>query len=119
MVTYPGFPAKPPRPTHPISYKVRSAPGMGLGLYATRNIKSKELIIVERPLVLVAVELRGPSTPDPSLTPEQCNHIMLAEKEQQVRILLDRMLPEDLADFMALANSHLYDGSGPIMGVIR
>lgn len=119
IVTYPGFPSKLPRPTDPIPYEVRSAPGMGLGLYGTRNIRSGELIIAERPLVLVSAQLKASRRSNFSLTLEQCMQIALAEKEQEVRILVDRMLPEDQAEFMALANSHLYDGSGPIMGIIR
>lgn len=93
---------------------------MGLGLYATRNIRSGELIIAERPLVLVVAQLKVSNRSNPSFTLEQCLQIALAEKEQELRLLIDRMLPEDQAEFMALANSHLYDGSGPsIMGIIR
>lgn len=121
MITYPGFPTSLPRPTNPIPYEVRAAPGMGLGLYATRNIRSGELVIAERPLLLVSpmmgLEGRGHIPATASL--EEYKQVLLAEKEQVLRFLFDRMLPEDQTAFMALANDHLHDGSGPIMGVIR
>lgn len=94
---------------------------MGLGLYATRNIMSGELIIAERPLVLVSpmMGLDGRGYNPETTTLEQYKQVLLAEKEQEVRIMFERMLPEDQATFMALANDHLHDGSGPIMGIIR
>lgn len=36
-----------------------------------------------------------------------------------MQLSIDRMLPETRAAYMSLANSHLEDGSGPLVGISR
>lgn len=54
-----------------------------------------------------------------TMTLEQLKQDLLTEWEREVRGASDRMLPQDKAAFMALSNSHLHDGTGPILGILR
>lgn len=46
------FPQRVPKPTGSPAYTIRQTPDMGLGLFATRNIKVGELILAERPMLV-------------------------------------------------------------------
>lgn len=117
---YPGFPRTLPRPKLPIPYVVKKAPKMGLGLYAARDIKAGELIIAERPLVLAPILMRSSRYAfNPATMTEHQKQLLLAEKEQELGLVFGRLTPENQVAFKALANCHLHDGSGPLMGVIR
>jgi hypothetical protein len=52
IIAAPGFPNPPERPTR-INFEVRNAQRYGLGLFATADIEPGELILSERPLILV------------------------------------------------------------------
>ncbi|KAJ7772743.1 hypothetical protein DFH07DRAFT_768028 [Mycena maculata] len=92
-------------------------PGMGMGLFATRALKTGDLILSDRPLYVGARGV-GVAYP-PSLTWEQYQQLALNELEKCVKVSVMRMRPEAKEAFMALKNSHKEDGSGPIVGIIR
>ncbi|KAJ7503020.1 hypothetical protein B0H11DRAFT_2223113 [Mycena galericulata] len=90
---------------------------LGEGLFSTRALKAGDLILSERPLLVTA---RGVPVPcPPGFTFEQYTQHSLNEMEKHVAFCVQRMSPENRAAFMALKNSHMEDGSGPVMGRVR
>ncbi|KAJ7243715.1 hypothetical protein C8J57DRAFT_60118 [Mycena rebaudengoi] len=116
VMNLPGFP-QPVKHPKQRTFRMKLTPGKGSGLFSTRALKMGDLILSERPLFVGA---RGiPSNQPASFTPEQIIQLALDEMEKMYKIAVDRMNPEDRAAFMALANSHKEDGSGPIVGIVR
>ena len=121
-----GFPAEPKVPKTPAFY-IAPSPGKGLGMFAARRIEVGELICDERPLLVTPLDLGyitiGVAGQLPSGTPLPMIHqVVLAEAEKSMRRVIEdrsRMTEENMRALLALDNSHLHDGSGPIMGVIR
>ena len=124
VINTPGFPQPVPKPKasddiQP-AYVIKPVPDMGLGVFATRDIKMDELIFAERPLLVVPRGSFGVSKQvlDQYDAKTQMA-IAMMEWEKTIKISVDRMEPEDRKAFMELANSHKEDGSGPILGIIR
>ncbi|KAL0959204.1 hypothetical protein HGRIS_014483 [Hohenbuehelia grisea] len=115
----PGFPQPPPQPKGPKAYRVTEIPGKGLGVVATRDLKANELVMSERALLIAPaaprIALRLPDT----FTHEQIRQAGLHEREKMMEPLLYRMDEEYKKQYMALHNSHLEDGSGPLIGIVR
>jgi hypothetical protein len=119
ILATPGFPARLLRPSAP-KYRLVPIPDKGQGLVSTANIHASDLILSERPLTLTPAStglskfrfLRELSAKEKYLA-------ALYEWEHSLKILFDRLHPDYQAAFMALANSHQHDGSGPISGIIR
>ncbi|KAJ7641066.1 SET domain-containing protein [Roridomyces roridus] len=84
--------------------RVGEAPGKGLGVFASRVIEAGELIFSERPLLVAAQWL-------PTSSLDQFEDILAVGVKQ--------IGDEDKAAYMALMNSHLEDGSGPLTGIFR
>jgi hypothetical protein len=102
---------------------IKDAPeGAGLGMFAERDIKFGELVLAERPLLMVPAVAgyipRGGAEVD-EYTFEQYMSIMRHEQEIGLEVALGRMSPRNLAAYKALANAHMEDGSGPLLGVLR
>ena len=129
ILNTPGFPQEPPQPETP-AHRVGNAPeeygsGTGLALYATREIKQGELIFSERPL-FVGNSGIIPTTPITELissgkldTPERFEEIKYHEAEVVRAAAVERMTEANKKAFMALANSHKNDRSGPATGIVR
>ncbi|KAK0433423.1 hypothetical protein EV421DRAFT_1997324 [Armillaria borealis] len=115
-----GFP-RPLKATRDQVYRISSSPGKGLGMFATRKIKMGDLIVDERPLMVVSLSPAGlPGVPmKEGLTPEEKYQYLLNHSENVMRSVFGRMSEESKNVFMDLRNSHLHDGSGPILGVVR
>ena len=116
----PGYPAELIHPES-ICCRVRPSP-YGLGLFATRHLSLGELIFTERPLTITPTYLRTPELEHhvQGLAPDMRGQAILDEWERRfLRPLVSRLRLEDKEAFMDLANCHLADGSGPILGVIR
>jgi hypothetical protein len=88
-----------------------------MGLFSTRALKMGDLILSERPLLVAARGVYTTSPPD--FTPEMLIQHRLNDLEKYYSVSVQRMRPENRAAFMALANSHKEDGSGPIVGITR
>ncbi|KAJ6491766.1 hypothetical protein C8R47DRAFT_1121710 [Mycena vitilis] len=88
-----------------------------MGLFATRALHAGELILSERPLLISPASFELPIPPNFNLA--QYTQLLLMESEKSVAISVDRMSPESKAAFMALGNSHMEDGSGPCLGIVR
>ncbi|KAJ3515324.1 hypothetical protein NLJ89_g1835 [Agrocybe chaxingu] len=119
VVGLPGYPRPIPKPTHPNMCVVRSTPDKGLGVFATRDIKVGELIFSERPLLVVPTGIRAMSPIPKHYSQEKKLQIAMFQQEKSVEPAVDRMDEAQKKAFMALANSHKEDGSGPLYGIIR
>ncbi|KAF7357582.1 SET domain-containing protein [Mycena sanguinolenta] len=110
VMNTPGFPQPLVHPAQP-SFRLADAPGMGMGLFSTRDLKMGDLILCERPLL---ISPRGvPTDPNPNFTDEMFVQYSMNMYEKCAAMAVDRMRPKDKAAFMALANCHTEDGSGP------
>ena len=124
VINSPGYPKPVPKPkassgTQP-AYVVKPISGMGLGVFATRDIKMDELIFAERPLLVTPRSNVGVSLQDVQHYDEKTQiAIAMMEWEKTLELAVGRMEPKNRKDFMDLANSHKDDGSGPILGIIR
>ena len=124
VLNAPGYPQPVPKPKasngiQP-AYIVKSFPGMGLGVFATRDIKMDELIFAERPLLVSPRSSIGVNIPNVEQYDFKTQMaILMMEWEKTLEVAVGRMVPENRKAFMELANSHKEDGSGPILGIIR
>ncbi|KAF8208500.1 hypothetical protein K438DRAFT_1573631 [Mycena galopus ATCC 62051] len=116
VLNTPGFPQPLIHPATP-AVRLDTIPGKGVGAFSTRALKMGDLILCERPLLLAA---RGVHTNHmPGYTQEMLMQHTLNQFEKCIALAVNRMRPADKAAFMALANSHTEDGSGPCVGVTR
>ena len=126
IVNGPGYLKPVPKPPLPRpSYVVKSSPGKGVGVFATRDIKAGELVLSERPLLVTPKSTMGLAMQLNDVMNEQ-NYdletrkaILAMEWEKYLTVAVDRMLPEDKEEFMKLANCHQHDDDGPISGIVR
>ncbi|KAJ7653818.1 hypothetical protein B0H17DRAFT_957150 [Mycena rosella] len=111
-----GFPQPMVHPSTP-AFRMAATPDKGTALFSTRKLKAGDHILTERPLFVGA---RGaPTQYHANLTREQNTQHALNTLEQHFEVSFKRMSTESKAAFMALANSHKEDGSGPLVGVVR
>lgn len=121
ILNTPGF----PRPVEKIAggkvnHRVGPSPFGGLGVFATRIVRYGDLIVAERPLL---ISPRGfemvAGSGSKGLTQAEMIQVAMHEWEEHLDIAVKRMTDENREAFMALANSHTEDGSGPIQGIVR
>ncbi|KAJ6497560.1 hypothetical protein C8R45DRAFT_865430 [Mycena sanguinolenta] len=113
-----GFPARLLRPSA-LKYRLSPTPDKGLGLFCTTKIRANELILSERPLTLTSLFMGTRMRFLKALDPQEQYLAAVHEWEKSLKMLFDRLYPDYQAAFMALANSHQHDGSGPVGGIIR
>ncbi len=89
-------------------------------MFATRKIKMGDLIVDERPLMVVSLSPNGVPVirMKEGLTPEEKHQYLLYQSEGVVYSVFVRMSEESKV-FRGLHNSHLHDGTGPLLGVVR
>ncbi|RDB28336.1 SET domain-containing protein 5 [Hypsizygus marmoreus] len=114
----PNFPSQVPIPPT-TRCRLETTPTMGLGFFATSDMKMNDLIFAERPLVVKPQAPPMQTSIFVGMSAEQQRLAMMAEYEKVLEFMIKRMIPENRAALMALANSHTEDGSGPIHGVLR
>ncbi|PPQ93633.1 hypothetical protein CVT25_000819, partial [Psilocybe cyanescens] len=123
VLNAPGYPLAIPKATGLPAYELRSTQDMGLGVFATRDIKVGELIFAERPLLVlprnIGLLAPGVSVPLGSADLHGSRMAILKESEKTLEIAVGRMSPENQKAFKGLANMHTKDGCGPLMGVVR
>ncbi|KAJ7782629.1 hypothetical protein B0H16DRAFT_1446935 [Mycena metata] len=118
IVDTPGFPRPllhPPKPR----YHIGPTPNMGLAAFSSCALKMGDLILSERALLIAPAHLFAEDNFPEDFTDAQLHQAVFAQAEARLQVAYDRMLPENQKAYMALANSHLQDGSGPILGVMR
>ncbi|RDB28327.1 SET domain-containing protein 5 [Hypsizygus marmoreus] len=121
ILNTPNFPSHVPRPPMPC-HRIGATSTMGLGWFATRDLKMNDVIFAERPLVVTPVRDNRPiGVAQPGMSAEQRQRALgaMEEYEKVLQGVVERMSVENRAALMELANSHTEDGSGPILGVIR
>lgn len=110
----PGFPRVPLAPTGgDKAYRIDEVGKKGSGMLATRLIRAGDLILDERPLMFVPAARPLGRRVSPLADMRQ---IALQECEKGLQRSFDMMSPENQKAFMALANCHQHDGSGPLLG---
>lgn len=119
ILSTPGFPqplVQPPQSCYCIGPSHN-----GLGMFATCDLSIGDLIVAERPLMVTprGLSLSSSISLPVNFTAEQRRQAAIFEWEKTLQTSFDRMEPENQAAFMALANNHLEDGSGPLLGIIR
>ncbi|KAK1224472.1 hypothetical protein PQX77_012646 [Marasmius sp. AFHP31] len=104
-----------------IVYSVdRTRDGRGLGMFATQDLKMGELILSERAIIIVAVELmRQPLQVPLHFTDEQIRQAVSFECESELKLCFDRVPEESRKAYLSLHNSCKHDGSGPIEGILK
>ncbi|RXW13223.1 hypothetical protein EST38_g12634 [Candolleomyces aberdarensis] len=115
-----------PKPLPKIPCKIVVRPtddGTGMGVFATRDIKRFEPVLVERPyIVYPRRDVVGAFSKKAlqELSEKQLGQLMVKKSEPFFRYMVDqRMTSEERREFMSLANSHTHDGSGPVFGIVR
>jgi hypothetical protein len=88
-------------------------------MFAIRDIHPGELIAVERALLVSPIALRTGPVPVGMTDRKQMVQYMLDEWEGMMEATFGRMVKENQEAYLALANSHLHDGSGPLSGISR
>jgi hypothetical protein len=109
-------------PKIPNKVVVRDTDGMGLGVFATRDIKRYEAVVIERPYMIFPKTILGVSLTAKAeeLTRSQFVQLGLMQAEKLFeKAMKESMTEEARKGYMELANSHTQDGSGPITGIHR
>lgn len=120
ILATPGFPQDPVKPPRSV-YRLGPTP-FGVGMFATRDLSMGDHILSERPLMIspIGAEIPGGiKSSGHNFSPEELRQVMLFEWEKMLEMCFKRLQPENQAAFMALANSHTKDGSGPVTAIIR
>ncbi|KAI0785779.1 hypothetical protein C8Q75DRAFT_722251 [Abortiporus biennis] len=116
----PGFPRKLQRPPKK-NYEIRPVDGKGLAMFATEDIDVGELIVCERPLVLVQTTVDLPDqlrNTNVELSEESLRQAVITNLERRLESLVDQMDAKFREQYLALVNAH-HDGSGPLLGRLR
>lgn len=118
IATTPGFPGTLPKPRLPNLFVTKSAPNMGLGLFAKHDIKVSELVLAERPLLVVPPVIPFVAEPEQHSMSEAEMHRACSEQyERCLEQLLGAMRIEDASAFRNLENRHGRDGFN-LFGII-
>ncbi|TCD67247.1 hypothetical protein EIP91_000324 [Steccherinum ochraceum] len=105
------------------SYRVTSVPNKGEGMLAARDISAGELVLAERPLLVVPIGVKMktvrvlPSNGEP--TSAQTTQVQEEDAEKFFALAVKRMKPRQREAFEKLESSHLREGCGPIEGRVR
>ncbi|KAF9546664.1 hypothetical protein CPC08DRAFT_769613 [Agrocybe pediades] len=119
VFSLPGFPQPMPKPLGPPSFAVRSTPDMGLGFFATRDIKVGELIFAERPLLMVPRGLRVKDLEDSMIMTRYGGEQITEKWDKTLDVAVRRMSLDDREAFLSLTNVYEGIGAGRLLGIIR
>ena len=124
ILSTPNFPRPLLQPAESSPYTITDIPGKGLGVLASRAIQEGEMILDERPLMILpgAQLVSGKQVPyseDPTISEEEkSRHTQLAV-DQVIEIVYKRMSDANQRKFDALANAHTHDVAGRLWGIVR
>ncbi|KAF8994400.1 hypothetical protein BDQ17DRAFT_1527848 [Cyathus striatus] len=123
----PNFPRSPTPLNHPSeAYQIRNTGSKGLGMFAKRPLKTGDLILVERPLIVIPIntDLSGVNEcPDDIRTLSKSVHganaTLLGLAQPMLVEIMARMSKENQDIYMALANAHsnLKDGTPTLSAI--
>ncbi|RXW17136.1 hypothetical protein EST38_g8724 [Candolleomyces aberdarensis] len=115
-----------PKPLPKIPTKIVVRPtddGCGMGVFATRDIKRFEPVLIERPYMVyprqnILTQLSPKALEE--LSENQIAQISLNHAEQFFQLMVEQQMTAEAREgYMSLANSHKNDGSGPVFGIVR
>ena len=122
-----GFPKATNMPEKQV-YDIAASPGKDPGMFSAKKIEVGEMICDERSLLVLPMIVGaivgnvGKFLQGRVIEPAMLHQVILAEAEKVLRACIEdrgRMTKKNMEALLALHNSHLHDGSGPIVGVIR
>lgn len=123
LFSCPSFLTCPVPKAKPNTVVIKESPTGGLGMFALRDMKYGELLFAERPLLVcpgnASTHSKSGTGWMDQYTREDLVKILCFEWEQQLEWAVNHMQPERKEAYMALANSHTEDGSGPLLGIQR
>jgi hypothetical protein len=88
-----------------VVYEIKPTHSHGLGMFATRDLKQGELVLRERPLLVSPTAYQvtiGSGVPSGSTPQERQKKALAMETSKALRIIFDRMLPNNKESLMAL-----------------
>lgn len=118
ILSTPGFPRPIPRPPTPC-HRIGPTASKGLGVFATRLIQRGDLIFSERAIMIEPTSFPISGKIPKTFTPEERKRAEFDQMEKVFEACFARLAPENKAAFLALHNSHLHDGNGPLRGIVR
>ncbi|KAG6820422.1 hypothetical protein H0H93_000668 [Arthromyces matolae] len=122
ITSIPGFPRPVPSPP---AKRHRIGPSKhGMGAFAVCDMELGDLILAERPLLVMPTTLKKPPLRDglnyANLPPHQVMKMVLLEYEGLLGQCVQNMLPENKKTFFRLCNSlKAEDGYGQVLGRMR
>ncbi|KAF8995749.1 hypothetical protein BDQ17DRAFT_1430141 [Cyathus striatus] len=126
FVYSPKFPRQLNPTIHPVSYDIRNTKSTGYGMFATRPLKVGDLILIERPLMVLPIntDLSGVDE-----CPELFRNVLkqvqgskatpMGIMEPMLEVAFGRMTKENQEAFLALANAHTNDGTTRLSAIWR
>jgi hypothetical protein len=90
------------------TYQILPTPNAGLGMFASRDIKMGDLIVAERPLIVL------PVSPHPTIRAGGRDF----DWDKFIEPCFERLSTENQEAYRALANAHPKDRIGPLYGVV-
>ncbi|KAL4244720.1 hypothetical protein ABKN59_010198 [Abortiporus biennis] len=118
VLATPGFPQPLQHPTKK-KYNIRAVDGKGLAMFATDDIDVGELIVCERPLVMLQQLVDLPMSFIRNSSKEAIMQAAMKKTERRLESLIAKMHSKFREQYMSLVNSHHHDGSGPLHGRMR
>ncbi|KAF8990517.1 hypothetical protein BDQ17DRAFT_1333435 [Cyathus striatus] len=109
------------------AYEIRETPSMGQGMFATRPLQIGDLILVERPLMVLPVCMDDSAVEE---CPRMLRELLKEGRdtksiaapagliEPMLELMFNRMSKENQEAFMELANAHTHDPSSPRLSSI-
>ncbi|KDR74827.1 hypothetical protein GALMADRAFT_123513 [Galerina marginata CBS 339.88] len=120
LLNAPGYPRPVPKPDGPSAYVVRSTHNMGMGMFATRDIKIGEFIFAERPLFV------GPRAADDTLPDKFLDDrtrysgaAMWMEHEKVLETAFDRMTTGGKSAIKSLMDNGIIAERGRLYSILN
>jgi hypothetical protein len=103
------------------AYEIRNStdPKMRLGVFATHDLQFGDLILCERPILLVPRVLDSDFIGKPNFFPPSKNPANREAWESIFRPFFERISKEKQDEYLRLENNHPEDGIGPLLGIYR
>ncbi|KAF8995752.1 hypothetical protein BDQ17DRAFT_1518999 [Cyathus striatus] len=115
LFTLPDFPHSPPTVGSDLLYYIGHTEAKGRGLFADRPIEVGDLIVAERPLLLLSIWA--------DIIRSSTSHVSDDNFSTLLRKIMDclfrRMTPENQASYLELSNSYPSHPSGILIGILR
>ncbi|KAF8977267.1 hypothetical protein BDQ17DRAFT_1384030 [Cyathus striatus] len=129
VLTAPHFPRSPPQPDRPSPvYEIRKTKSKGMGMFATHPLNIGDLILVERPLLVIPLNTDlsalAPSRPEAvwgymSDLKGTTGGALMEIPERMLEVAFGRMSKENQDAYMELANAHTNDGRTKLAAIWR